>query len=242
MNFNCCWNDKTYKELLNYLESIKNDKFKEFCKKIVVVDDVLGVKTPVLKKIALEISRGDYKSFIKINNSSIHEMIMIEGLIYGFLKVDLNELTELINEYLLKVSSWAHIDSFVANLKQLKKSPKEGFVYAKKLIHSKAPLTKRCGIIILLNYYLHDSYIDKTLELISKIKCSDYYVKMACAWILSTSYIKYKEKTLVYLVNLKDDFVYNKTLSKIIDSRKISPEEKKFIKSLKREKENKKIG
>ena len=63
---------------------------------------------------------------------------------------------------------------------------------------------------------------------------------MGVSWLMSIAYIKFKEKTLLYLVNIKDDFIYNKTLSKIIDSKRISKEEKLFIKSLKREK--KKIG
>ena len=96
------------------------------------------------------------------------------------------------------------------------------------------------GIVLLLDYYLHDTYIDNTLEVVTKLKTKEYYVGMAIAWLVATSYIKYKEKTLIYIVNIKDDFIYNKTLSKIIDSRRISDDEKKFIKSLKRE--SKKIG
>lgn len=66
---------------------------------------------------------------------------------------------------------------------------------------------------------------------------------MAIAWLMSVSYIKYKEKTLVYLVNIQDTFIYNKTLSKIVDSNRVSKEEKEFIKSLKRKVEKKeKIG
>ena len=91
----------------------------------------------------------------------------------------------------------------------------------------------------MLNYYLHDIYIDKTLEIVSKIKTDDYYVKMAIAWLMSISYIKYKEKTLIYLVNIEDNFIYNKTLSKIVDSKRISDSEKEFIKSLKRSKKEK---
>ena len=81
------------------------------------------------------------------------------------------------------------------------------------------------------------------MEVVSKIKTDDYYVKMAIAWLMSISYIKYKEKTLIYLVNLEDNFTYNKTLSKIVDSKRISDKEKKFIKSLKRKESKKeKIG
>ena len=64
---------------------------------------------------------------------------------------------------------------------------------------------------------------------------------MSIAWLFSVAYIKYKEKTLLYLVNLKDDFIYNKALSKITESRRIMEPEKKFIRSLKR-KEKEKIG
>ena len=53
---------------------------------------------------------------------------------------------------------------------------------------------------------------------------------------MSIAYIKYKEKTLVYLVNINDEFIYDKTLSKIIDSRRISKEEKDFIRSLRKNK------
>ena len=57
---------------------------------------------------------------------------------------------------------------------------------------------------------------------------------MAISWLISFAYIKYKEKTLVYIVNIKDDFIYNKTLNKIIESNRISKNEKEFIKSLKK--------
>ena len=229
-----CFNKDKYQEFIKYLDTLKDLKYQEFSKRIVVYDDVLGIKVDVLKKIAKEISKGDYKDFIENNNSNIYELILIEGLMYGYLKISFLELKEYLDKYILKLKSWGQVDSVVANLKIFKKNDKDGFIYAKKLIRNKNNFIKRFGIILLLDYYLHDKYIDKVLELISSIKTSDYYVKMAIAWLMSTAYIKYKEKTLVYLVNIKDDFIYNKTLSKIVESRRISDKEKKFIKSLKR--------
>ena len=229
-----CFNKDKYQEFIKYLDTLKDLKYQEFSKRVVVYDDVLGIKVDVLKKIAKEISKGDYKGFIENNNSNIYELILIEGLMYGYLKISFLELKEYLDKYILKLKSWGQVDSVVANLKIFKKNDKDGFIYAKKLIRNKNNFIKRFGIILLLDYYLHDKYIDKVLELISSIKTSDYYVKMAIAWLMSTAYIKYKEKTLVYLVNIKDDFIYNKTLSKIVESRRISDKEKKFIKSLKR--------
>ena len=58
---------------------------------------------------------------------------------------------------------------------------------------------------------------------------------MAIAWFLSMCYVKYKNETLNYMFNSKlDNWTYNKTLQKIIESRKINNEEKKYISSLKK--------
>lgn len=236
MEFDGVFDKKKYQELLNYLDSIKDLKYQEFQKKIVVYDDVIGVKVEDLKRIAKEISKNDYKGFIENNKSTNYELVLIEGLIYGYLKISFEELKEYLNKYLNKISSWGQVDSVVANLKIFKNVQKEGFNYTKKLIRSKSPFIKRFGIIILLDYFLYDEYIEKVLEIVSKIKSDDYYVKMSIAWLFSIAYIKYKEKTLVYLVNIKDDFIYNKALSKIIDSRRIDLNEKEFIKGLKRKK------
>jgi len=228
-----------YQEFLKYLYSLQDLKYRDFSKKIVASDNLIGIRSNQLKKIAKEISQGDYNSFILNNDSNLYETIMIEGYLIGYLKLSFSDLVPYINSYLLKVNTWSHIDSFVSNLKIFNNAGREGFLFAKRLTHNKKTYFKRCGIIILLNYYLHDMYIDKVLDIVSAIKSKDYYVNMAISWLMSTAYIKYKEKTLVYLVNLENDFVYNKTLSKIIESRKVDENEKKFIKSLKREKKKK---
>ncbi len=243
MNFDINWTKETYQEFLNYLSSLQDKKYQEFHGKIIECDNLIGVKTLELKKIAKEISKNNYLEFFKVNTSTLYETIMIEGFILGYLKLDFETFKNYLNEYLKKVNNWAHVDLMVTNLKILKKSPPEGFKFAKTLTHSKNNWAKRCGIVILLSYYLHDIYLEKTLEVVSKVKSEDYYVNMAIAWLLSISYIKYKETTLIYIVNLKNNFVYNKTLTKITESRRISEDEKNFIKSLKRREDSKeKIG
>lgn len=228
------WNDLKYQEFINYLYTLQDKKYQEFHSKNIESDNLIGIRTNELKKIAKEISQGDYENFIKYNTKNIYEPKMIEGFLYGYLKIPFQELIPYLDSYLDKIDNWALCDLFVSNLKIISSSQEEGFKFAKKLIRSKKNWFKRVGIVILLNYYLHDIYIDKTLELVSKIKSDDYYVKMAIAWLISNSYIKYKEKTLIYIISIQDSFTYHKTLSKIIDSRRISKEEKEFIKSLRK--------
>jgi 3-methyladenine DNA glycosylase AlkD len=53
---------------------------------------------------------------------------------------------------------------------------------------------------------------------------------MAIAWLLAESFIKQKEKVIEYLKNNKlDNFTHNKAIQKIIDSYRVSQEEKEFV-------------
>ena len=85
------------------------------------------------------------------------------------------------------------------------------------------------------DYYLNDNYIDKVIENIKKVKCDKYYVQMAIAWLLSIGYIQQKEKTIAFLNNNDlDDFTYNKALQKMIESYRISDEQKQILRKMKR--------
>ena len=78
-------------------------------------------------------------------------------------------------------------------------------------------------------------YIDKVLEILNKIQYEGYYVKMAVAWAISVCYIKFPKETFKLLQeNSLDDFTYNKALQKIIESYRVSEEEKKTIRAMKR--------
>ena len=60
---------------------------------------------------------------------------------------------------------------------------------------------------------------------------------MSVAWLISICYIKFKKETLNYINNNKlNDFTYNKAIQKIIESKRITKEEKEELKKLKRRK------
>ena len=183
MNLNTTWTKDNYQEFIEYLKSLGNKEYQDFHSKITECEDLIGIKTSILKDIAKEIAKGDYQSFLEVNESLLYEPIMIEGFIYGNLKLSFSELTNYLDSYLLKVNNWAHVDLLVSSLKTFKRNQKDGFVYVKKLLHSKNTWSKRCAVVILLNYYINDNYIDKTLELASKIKTKEYYVRMSIAWL-----------------------------------------------------------
>ena len=93
----------------------------------------------------------------------------------------------------------------------------------------------RFAVVIILNYYITEDYIDLILETLDEVKHEGYYVKMAVAWAISLCFVKFEEKTMNYLKNNKlDDFTYNKSLQKICESLRVDKDTKAIIKSMKR--------
>ena len=120
-------------------------------------------------------------------------------------------------------------------IKRTKKYQTEMFKVIKGYLKSKQEYEVRFAIVMLLDYYINDQYIDQVLQILNNIKLDKYYVQMANAWTISICLIKYYNKTLEFLKTTKlDDFTYNKGIQKAIESYRITKEQKDYLKTLKR--------
>lgn len=90
-------------------------------------------------------------------------------------------------------------------------------------------------LVMFIWYYIDLEYLDEIFNIIDNIKNDKYYVRMAIAWLISICYVKYEDITMKYLKNTKlDDFTYNKSIQKIIESNQVSSYKKNEIKNMKR--------
>lgn len=93
----------------------------------------------------------------------------------------------------------------------------------------------RFAIVMFLNYYIDKEYLNDIFYIIDNVNNNDYYVKMAIAWFISITYIKEKNITLEYLKFSKiDNWTFNKSIQKIIESYRVSDKEKSSLKKLKK--------
>ena len=231
------WTEKDYQYFLTYLFSYKDNGYQLFHKKLLKNDNIIniGIRTPILKSIAKLISKGNYKSFIKCISHKYYEEDVIYGLILGYIKIDFHKRIELLEEFLPFIDNWATNDLVCANLKSFKKNQKQGLIYIKTCLNSNNNWIVRFGLVLLLDYYISDDYIDLVLEVCSKTKHRDYYVLMALSWLVSICYIKYPDKTIKLLESgCLDDFTHNKTIQKIIESTRIDKIEKEMLRNMKR--------
>ena len=225
-----------YQDFLNELYSLQDLKYKEFHSKLIMSDKLIGVRTPELKRIAKTIARSNYKDFFNNNKHELYEENLVHGLILGYLKLEFNELKQYVNEFIPYIDNWAVCDMTVANLKVYKKNKTKDIVFdeIKKYINDNNPWINRFGYILLLEYFIEEKYIDEIFKLCENYK-DHYYVKMGIAWLISMCYIKFKGRTLTFLKKHKlDTWTHNKSIQKIIESNRVTMEDKNMLRGLKR--------
>ena len=173
------------------------------------------------------------------NDTEIFEEIMLQGMVIGYAKIDVEERLRLIAGFVPKISNWSVCDSFCFSLDFTKKHKERVWEFLLPYFSSNSEYDLRFAIVMLLNYYIDDEYIDKVLLLLDGIKHEGYYAKMAVAWAISVCYIKYPDKTMKYLKNNNlDDFTYNKAIQKIIESNRINKNTKDLLRKMKRNQVN----
>lgn len=223
-------------EIREKLYQMQDLKYKKFHSSLCPnVDNIIGVQVPKLRELAKELSKGEFRKYLELDDITFYEEKVIQGLLIGISKISIEETKTYLEKFIPKIDSWAVCDVVCSSLKIANKHQYEMWKFLEKYINSNKEFEIRFALVMYLDYYLNDNYIDKVIENIKKVKSDKYYVRMAIAWLLSISYIKQKEKTLAYLSNNDlDDFTYNKALQKITESYRVSKAEKTIIRGMKK--------
>lgn len=226
------WSENTYREFIDSLKKQKDDGFIDFSKKLIYSKrEFMGIRTPIIKSYAKDIAKGNKERFIKFSKKDYYEEVLLRGFIIANIHSDYEYILPMINEYIDDIDNWSLCDLFCSSLKVVKKYPDKFWEYIQECLSSKNPWRIRFAVVLMLDYYIVPQYIKQVLDLCDNIHCDDYYVKMAVAWLISVSYVKFKDLTIEYLKNSHlDNFTYNKAIRKIVESRRVAENEKKNIK------------
>lgn len=223
-------------EIRKDLFNMQDKKYKEFHSSLSPnVDNIIGVRVPVLRNYAKELIKKYKQEEIKIGDK-YYEELLLQGMIIGLQnKENIENVIVKVNKFVPKINSWGVCDTFCAGLKISKKYQKEMFKVIEKYLKSNKEYELRFAIVMLLDYYINDEYIDTVLKTLNKIKSDKYYVQMANAWAISICLVKYYEKTVEFLGNCNlDNFTYNKAIQKAIESYRITDKQKENLRKMKR--------
>ena len=218
-------------EIRKKLFELQDLKYKEFHSSLCPnVDKIIGVRVPLLKEMAKNLAKGDYDHFLQNIEDEYYEELVLHGLVIGYAKISIEETFKYLKSFVPKINSWAVCDTTCSNLKITKKHMEEMWKFLEQYIKSDKEYEIRFALVMYLNYYLNEEYINEVLQKIDKIESKEYYVQMAIAWLVSFAYIKQKEITEKYLKeNNLDAFTQNKAIQKIRESYRVSEEDKEKI-------------
>lgn len=219
------------------LKSLQDKKYKEFHSKLCPgTNNILGIRIPVLREYAKTLLKEkDFKTLINNIDDEYYEEIMLQGMLIGLVKKDFNEIKPYIENFIPKISNWAICDTFCAGLKITKKYKEEMWNLINKYVTSDKEFYIRFAVVMILDYYIEEEYIEADFKIFNNIKSDKYYVQMAVAWAISICFIKYYEKTIEYIKTADlDKFTYNKAIQKAIESYRITKEQKDILKKMKK--------
>lgn len=224
------------KDIVEELFELQDEEYRKFHSGLCPnIDNIIGVRIPELRNIAKRIAKENPQEFLKCIDDTYYETIMIYGLVIGYMKAPLEEKLKYLDVFVPKINNWAVCDCCCSTYKFTNNNLKEMWKYILKYLKSDKEFEIRFAVIMMMDYYLSDEYVDKVFECIDEISNEGYYVKMGIAWLISVAFVKYEEKTMAFLLRGSiDDFTYNKALQKIIESNRVNKETKDQIRKMKR--------
>lgn len=210
--------------------------YRDFHSKLMPTIDkaaVIGVRTPALRKFAKEFSKmPEAKAFLQILPHKYYEENNLHGFLLEMIK-DYEECVEQVDRFLPYVDNWATCD--LMSPKVFKKHLPELLERIKVWLRSEDTYTIRFGIGMLMSFYLDEEFSEEYPELVAGVKSEEYYVNMMIAWYFATALAKQYEKILPFIEQQRlDTWTHNKAIQKAVESYRITPEQKTYLRTLKR--------
>lgn len=193
---------------------------------------IIGVRVPIIRQLAKELNKEEKRDFLKCLPHEYYEEDLLHVILLNNIK-DYDETITAIEEFLPYIDNWATNDTL--RPKSLNKRPDKLLLRIKDWIATDKEYYLRFAVSCLMHYFLKENYGKEQLKLVADIRNDAYYVEMMNAWYYATALIDHYDDVIIYLKNsLLSIDVHNKTIQKAIDSYRISPEKKEYLRSLRR--------
>lgn len=223
-------------DLFAILSSMADEKYRLFSCKLLpdaVRKTVIGVRLPRLRTLAKNmVKNGAYAIVLNSSIGSTMEEKMVYGMLIGYAPLTDEQKFDYLLKFVPKIDCWSVCDCVCVSLKFKDKKKLWAFLL-KNYAKSTAEFELRFVLVMALNHFLEEKYLEDVLRLVANISSPAYYVVMAQAWLLSMLYVKFPQSVLDFLTSHNvSTIVYAKTLQKILESRQISQIQREEIKNL----------
>lgn len=219
------------------LLKMRDEKYAAFQAKLtpgIPSESFIGIRVPILRAFAKEfIKEPEHETFLKNLPHNYYDENMLHGLILSLLK-DYDKCIEMTDAFLPYVDNWAVCD--IMSPKVFAKHKEDLLQKINTWSKSSHTYTCRFGLEMLMTHFLDKDFKPEYLEIPAIVKNEEsYYVNMMIAWFFATALAKQWDASLPYLTNNRlSTWCHNKTIQKACESFRITPEQKAFLRTLKR--------
>ncbi len=222
-------------EILAELFRLRDKDYAAFQRKLLPTlegDRIIGVRTPALRALAGKLYRDEETaSFLE----ALPHAYFDEDQLHAFLisrEKDFDRCLRLTEDFLPYIDNWATCDQL--SPKAFGKEPERLLPHIRTWLASDRTYTLRFGIGMLMQYFLDDRFLPEYAQAVASLRSEEYYVNMMIAWYFATALAKQYDRVLPFLEERRlDVWTHNKAIQKSLESDRIPPERKAFLKTLK---------
>ena len=227
--------DYTVEKIKSKLFELQDLEYKAFHSRLMPTispETIIGVRTPALRKFAKEIAKYDVaEDFIEDLPHAFYEENNLHGFLVEGIK-DFDQCLAEVDRFLPYVDNWATCD--MMRPKVFKKNPEALLVKIDEWMTSGRTYTVRYGIGMLMTYFLEEHFDVIYVDKVAAVESDEYYVKMMVAWYFATALAKQWDAVIPFIEEGRlEVWTHNKAIQKAIDSYRITPEQKTYLRALK---------
>ena len=233
-------------DIAHELAALADPTYREFQAKLVPNIDpatVLGVRTPALRAYARTFARtreSEARAFMVALPHALYEENNLHGELIGLIARTPDEAFGMLDAFLPHVDNWATCDlirvpAFKRDLPAVLDRIRQWT--ADRWAGEPTPeYMVRFGVVQLMSLFLDEAFSPDQLDIVVRIDRPEYYINMARAWYFSYAIVKQPEATMPLFERRPialDAWTHNKSLQKARESRRVSPDQKAYLQSLK---------
>ena len=196
-------------------------------------DRMLGCRIPQLRRLARTL-RGtpEAAAFLTQLPHRYYDENNLHGILLGHIRPT-GEALDALERFLPHVDNWATCDLLA--LPVLGKHLDQLIPEIDRWLTSDHTYTVRFAIGLLMRYYLEDAFRPEYSDRVLRVCSEEYYINMMRAWYFATALAKQYDAILPCLTEHRlDVWTHNKTIQKAIESYRITPEQKVYLKPLRK--------
>lgn len=222
-------------ELREQLLELRDVPYREFhLRTCPQAQHVIGVRMPEQRKLAKQITKGDYWQFLDGFTPYYYEEVIITGIVIATAPMGLSERLDYVAWFVPLINNWAICDCFCASFKFCDEDLPKVWDFITSYADSDEEYALRFMFVMILDHFLRPEYLDRVFNLLDQVKSSAHYVEMAKAWLVAELVIKFRDETFDYLMRDQlSKFAHNKAIQKACESYRVTDADKQTLRSMK---------